>query len=91
LPEVQSAFVSCSRDDSEFALRLARDLKAAGARVWLDQLDIEPGHPWDNAIEEALKGQASCDAAKSFKSNYARASAAAHSFAIWAWRCSGLR
>lgn len=50
----QSAFVSYSRDDSEFALRLTQDLKAAGAQVWLDQLDILPGHPWDNAIEEAL-------------------------------------
>ncbi len=52
-----AAFISYSREDSEFALRLAQDLKAAGAHVWLDQLDILPGHPWDNAIEEAL-GQA---------------------------------
>ena len=54
MPSAQSAFVSYSRDDSEFALRLTQDLKAAGAHVWLDQLDIQPGHPWDNAIEEAL-------------------------------------
>ncbi|MGA1982509.1 MAG: TIR domain-containing protein [Acidobacteriaceae bacterium] len=51
-----SAFISYSREDSEFALRLAQDLKAAGADVWLDQLDIKPGHPWDNAIEDALTG-----------------------------------
>jgi TPR repeat protein len=49
-----SAFVSYSREDSEFALRLAQDLKAAGANVWLDQLELVPGHPWDNAIEDAL-------------------------------------
>jgi TIR domain/Sel1 repeat len=49
-----AAFISYSRDDSEFALRLAQDLKAAGASVWLDQLDIPPGRPWDNAIEDAL-------------------------------------
>ena len=49
-----SAFISYSREDSEFALRLAQDLKAAGANVWLDQTDITPGHPWDNAIEDAL-------------------------------------
>ncbi len=48
------AFVSYSRDDSAFALRLAQDLKAAGAKVWLDQLDINPGTSWDNAIEDAL-------------------------------------
>ena len=52
--EPQTAFFSYSRDDSEFALRLAEDLKAAGAHVWLDQLDIAPGAPWDRAVEEAL-------------------------------------
>ena len=42
-----------SREDSEFALRLAEDLKAAGASVWLDQLSISsPARPWDSAIEE---------------------------------------
>jgi TIR domain len=52
--ETPRAFVSYSRADSEFALRLTEDLKAAGANVWLDQLDIEPGTPWDSAIEDAL-------------------------------------
>jgi hypothetical protein len=50
----QRAFFSYSRDDSEFAIRLAEDLKAAGANVWMDQLDIEPGMPWDRAIEVAV-------------------------------------
>lgn len=48
------AFFSYSRDDSEFALRLAEDLKAAGARVWLDQLDIQPGQRWARAVQDAL-------------------------------------
>ncbi len=52
--DTPTAFVSYSRVDSEFALQLAEHLKAAGANVWLDQLDIEPGTPWDSAIEEAL-------------------------------------
>ena len=52
--DTSSAFVSYSRVDSEFALQLAEHLKVAGANVWLDQLDIEPGTPWDSAIEEAL-------------------------------------
>ena len=52
------AFISYSRADSEFALRLAGDLKAAGANVWLDQLDIEPGTHWDTAVEEALLNSA---------------------------------
>ena len=49
-----AAFVSYSREDSEFALRLAQDLKAAGANVWLDQLELVPGRAWDNSIEDAL-------------------------------------
>jgi hypothetical protein len=49
-----AAFFSYCREDSDFALRLAGDLKAAGARVWLDQLDIIPGQRWDRAVEDAL-------------------------------------
>ena len=49
-----SAFFSYSRNDSEFAVRLARDLKAGGRDVWLDQVDILPGQQWDRAIEDAL-------------------------------------
>jgi TIR domain len=52
--ETQTAFISYSREDSEFALKLAGDLKAAGAAVWLDQLDIATGQPWDAVIERAL-------------------------------------
>ena len=52
--ETQTAFISYSREDSEFALRLAGDLKAAGAAVWLDQLDIAPGERWAKAVEDAL-------------------------------------
>ncbi len=49
-----TAFFSYCREDSDFALRLAGDLKAAGASVWLDQLDIIPGQRWDRAVEDAL-------------------------------------
>jgi hypothetical protein len=52
--EPQTAFFSYSRDDSEFALRLAEDLKAARANVWLDQLDIAPGQRWARAVQDAL-------------------------------------
>ncbi len=52
--DAPTAFFSYSREDSEFALRLAGDLKAAGAVVWIDQLDITPGQEWDNAIEDAV-------------------------------------
>ncbi len=48
-------FVSYSRRDSAFALRLVKDLRDLGAKVWFDQLDIPKGRPWDDAIEAALK------------------------------------
>ena len=51
-PSLSSVIVQA---DSEFALKLAQDLKdGAGANVWLDQLDIELGTAWDLAVEEAL-------------------------------------
>ena len=52
--DAPTAFFSYSRDDSDFALRLAGDLKAAGAHVWLDQLDIQPGERWARAVQDAL-------------------------------------
>lgn len=52
--DVPIAFFSYCREDSDFALKLAEDLKVAGAQVWIDQLDIEPGTPWDRAVEAAL-------------------------------------
>jgi len=48
------AFVSYSRADKDFVLRLCQDLRAAGASIWLDQLDIHPGEEWDEAIERGL-------------------------------------
>jgi TIR domain len=49
-----TAFLSYSRSDSDFALKLAEDLQAAGASVWLDQIELEPGRPWDIEIQRAL-------------------------------------
>jgi len=47
-------FVSYSRADSEFVLRLVEDLRQKGVPIWLDQVDIPAGKAWDVAIEEAL-------------------------------------
>jgi hypothetical protein len=48
-------FFSYSRDNSDFVLGLAKELREAGANVWLDQLDIKPGTRWDKSIETALE------------------------------------
>lgn len=47
-------FLSYSRTDEKFALRLAKDLRAAGVAMWIDQLDIRPSEHWDKAIERAV-------------------------------------
>lgn len=50
----EKAFFSYSRSDSAFVLKLAKDLRDAGAELWLDQLDIKAGSHWDSSIEAAL-------------------------------------
>ncbi|HEX6290555.1 MAG TPA: toll/interleukin-1 receptor domain-containing protein [Herpetosiphonaceae bacterium] len=50
-----NVFVSYAREDSGFALQLARDLKASGVPVWVDQWDISAGVSWPHAIQEALR------------------------------------
>lgn len=49
-----TTFISYSRADSDFVVRLAKDLKAAGLEIWLDQLDIPTGSRWDDELEKAL-------------------------------------
>ena len=58
-PTAATYFISYSRVDSDFVLRLAKDLRNAGIPIWLDQIDIVAGSRWDQAIETAL---ASCSA-----------------------------
>jgi parallel beta-helix repeat protein len=48
------AFISYARNDREYALRLATDLKKSGASVWIDP-DIRPGYRWDAEIDKALR------------------------------------
>ncbi|MDT8414065.1 MAG: toll/interleukin-1 receptor domain-containing protein [Flavobacteriaceae bacterium] len=50
----ETIFFSYSRDDSEFVLQLAKNLRQAGANIWLDQLDISAGSRWDKSIEQVL-------------------------------------
>jgi TIR domain. len=48
-------FISYSREDGEFALQLAADLRQVGVDLWIDQLDLRVGERWDKAIERALE------------------------------------
>lgn len=48
-------FFSYSRADSDFVLRLAKDLRSQGIDLWIDQLDIAAGDRWDKSVEDALE------------------------------------
>jgi hypothetical protein len=47
-------FISYSRVNKQFAIRLASELKSAGFCIWLDMFDIPTGARWDEAVEKAL-------------------------------------
>ena len=47
-------FICYARQDQDFVLKLAANLKERGARVWLDQWDISPSADWDLTIDNAL-------------------------------------
>jgi hypothetical protein len=49
-----TSFISYSRTDADFVLRLCQDLRGAGTSIWLDKLDIRPGEDWDESIARAL-------------------------------------
>lgn len=51
----RKTFLSYSRLNKEFAVRLAKELKSEGFDVWLDQLDIPAGARWDREVEKALR------------------------------------
>jgi hypothetical protein len=53
--QAESYFLSYSRSDGGFAMRLAKDIRAAGVSIWVDQLDIRPSEHWDRAIERAVR------------------------------------
>jgi TIR domain-containing protein len=51
----RKTFLSYSRANKDFAIRLAKELKSEGFHVWLDQLDIPLGARWDVEVEKALE------------------------------------
>jgi peptide/nickel transport system substrate-binding protein len=51
----RKTFLSYSRVNKDFAIKLAKELKAEGFSVWLDQLDIPAGTRWDVELEKALE------------------------------------
>lgn len=48
-------FISYTRSDGAFALKLANDLRAKAIPAWIDQVDIPSGASWDVEVEQALR------------------------------------
>ena len=56
LPTSLFAFLSYSKSDLEFALRLKNDLHKQGIAVWMDQEGIQPATPdWEESIRTAIR------------------------------------
>ena len=53
--EESKVFISYSRQDADFALKLGKDLKSKGLNIWLDKLDLKSGDNWPEEVEKALK------------------------------------
>ncbi len=53
--QMQSAFISYSHVDSEFALKLYEYLKKNGIRCWLDAHDLKPGKRILDGINQAIR------------------------------------
>jgi hypothetical protein len=53
--ETITYFFSYVREDAAFVLKLAQELRAVGANVWVDKLDILGGQRWDVEVAKALK------------------------------------
>ena len=53
-------FLSHSSADKDFVRQVAARLKQDGVRYWFDEERLQPGEPWQKAIEEALPACESC-------------------------------
>ena len=51
----RQVFISHAHEDTEFAHRLAADLRTAGWRVWISPDSIQPGEKWVPAINRGLE------------------------------------
>jgi hypothetical protein len=61
--EMPRIFFSYARADSEFVLKLAKDLRSAGANLWVDQLDIQGSDLWDRVENGVVQSGISLEGA----------------------------
>ena len=51
---VFDVFLSHNSKDKAKVILLAKRLEAAGVKVWLDEWELRPGHPWQEALEDII-------------------------------------
>ena len=54
-PRIVDVFLSHNGTDKAIVRELAEAIRARGLVVWLDEWELVPGRPWQEAIEEAIQ------------------------------------
>jgi nucleotide-binding universal stress UspA family protein len=54
-PAPFDVFLSHNSEDKPAVRELAYALKARGLKVWLDEWELRPGHPWQEALEQIIE------------------------------------
>ena len=52
----RAVFLSCAREDTAAAQRVADALRAGGVEAWFDQSELRGGDAWDAKIKGAAMG-----------------------------------
>lgn len=55
MSDEKKVFISYAREDIETARKLYYDLKKAGVILWMDEMDLLPGHIWKTEIKKAIE------------------------------------
>jgi len=48
-------FLSHNSQDKSSVRQIAEALKSRGLRVWLDEWELIPGHPWQDEVERIIQ------------------------------------
>src|SRR4051812_44501734 len=58
MADVFDAFLSYHSRDRELVLPIAKFLRDAKIRIWIDQDELRPGLPWQTGLQEAIRASA---------------------------------
>jgi hypothetical protein len=58
MADVFDAFLSYHSSDRAVVLQIAKILRVAKIRIWIDQDELRPGLPWQTGLQEAIRASA---------------------------------